>query len=56
MPISNIETTEKFCAYKMQLEADFIKQLPKMINYKIESHFLTLTGGVEKRMKFVAAD
>lgn len=53
---SKIETTEKFCADKMQLETEFIKQLPKMRNYKIESHFLTLSDGKENRMKFVAAD
>ncbi len=53
---SNIETTEKFCTDKMQLEAEFIKQLPKMINYKIEGHFLTFSDGKDNRMKFVASD
>lgn len=53
---SNIETTEKFCTDKMQLETEFIKQLPKMRNYKIEGHILTFSDGKDNRMKFVASD
>ena len=39
-----------------ELETAFKKWFPKMTEYKIEGHFLTLSDGKGNEMKFVAAD
>jgi len=52
---SGVGSTMMYCDGKMKLEELFGKDLPKMNQYKIEGHFLTLTDGTTS-MKFVAAD
>lgn len=53
---SQIASTEMYCDKAMDLEAAFTKELPNMTNYKVEGHYLTLTGSNGAKMKFVAAD
>ncbi len=48
-------STMMYCDGKMNLEYVFGKDLPNMNRYKIDGHFLTLTGG-NSTMKFVAED
>lgn len=48
--------TMAYCEGNMALEEKFITELPKMKNYTIEGHFLTLTDDQGNEMKFVAAD
>lgn len=45
-----------YCEGNMKLETSFGQELPQMTSYKIDGHFLTLSGGNGKTMKFVAAD
>lgn len=52
---SNAISTMMYCEGRMKLEEQFGKDLPKMNQYKIDGHFLTLTDGVTS-MKLVAAD
>ncbi len=52
---SGVGSTMMYCEGRMKLEEWFGKDLPKMNQYKIEGHFLTLTDGAAS-MKFVAAD
>lgn len=52
---SGVGSTMMYCEGRMKLEELFGKDLPKMNQYKIEGHFLTLTDGITS-MKFVAAD
>lgn len=53
---SDIGSTMMYCDKAMDLEAAFIKDLPTITNYKVEGHYLTLSNGTGKKMKFVAAD
>ncbi|WP_170144171.1 META domain-containing protein [Epilithonimonas arachidiradicis] len=52
---SGVGSTMMYCEGRMKLEELFGKDLPKMNQYKIDGHFLTLTDGTTS-MKFVAAD
>lgn len=51
-----VVSTRMFCEGKMKLETAFSQELPNMIKYKIEGHFLTLSNPKGEEMKFVAAD
>ncbi|AFM04890.1 heat shock protein [Bernardetia litoralis DSM 6794] len=53
---SQVGMTRKACQENMELEASFGKNLPNMITYELEGHFLTLSSEDGKRMKFVAQD
>lgn len=53
---SQVGSTRMFCDRAMDLESAFSEALPKVKNYKIEGHFLTLTDQDGNVMKFVAAD
>lgn len=52
---SDVGSTMMYCEGRMKLEEQFGKDLPNMTQYKIEGHFLNLSGG-DVTMKFVAAD
>ncbi len=52
---SGVGSTMMYCDGRMKLEELFGKDLPKMNQYKMDGHFLTLTDGTVS-MKFVAAD
>ena len=54
--VSKIGSTEMFCNDKMKLENKFLKDLSLMNDYEISGHFLTLSDGKGKTMKFVAED
>ena len=53
---SQIGSTMMFCDKAMDLEQAFAKELPTMINYKIEGHYLTLSNSTGTKIKFVASD
>ena len=53
---SDVGSTMMFCDKSMDLESAFSKALPKITNFKIEGHFLTLSDNTGKVMKFIAAD
>jgi heat shock protein HslJ len=40
----------------MQLEMDFVNDISEMINYKLDGHYLILSDGKNKEMKFLAED
>lgn len=52
---SGVGSTMMYCEGRMKLEEQFGKDLPNMSQYKIDGHFLNLSGG-DVTMKFVAAD
>ncbi|QIY84585.1 META domain-containing protein [Chryseobacterium sp. NEB161] len=52
---SGVGSTMMYCDGRMKLEEQFGKDLPNMTQYKLEGHFLNLSGG-NTTMKFVAAD
>lgn len=47
---------QMYCQDFMNLEGDFVKDLAKMKWWKVEGHYLTLSDGKGKSMKFIAAD
>lgn len=53
---SKINKTKIFCQDGQELENRFVNILPKIENYTIEGHFLTLTNSKGDKMKFVASD
>lgn len=53
---SEIGSTMMFCDKNMNLESAFGRELPNMVEYSIEGHFLTLMNIKGTQMKFVAAD
>lgn len=53
---SAIGSTMMFCDKAMDLEAAFAKGLETMTTYEVDGHYLTLSDGSGKKMKFVAAD
>ncbi|QBO57681.1 META domain-containing protein [Chryseobacterium salivictor] len=53
---SEIGSTMMFCDKAMELESAFGRELPRMTNYKVNGHYLTLTNAAGKKMKFVATD
>ena len=53
---SNVGATMMYCENRMELEAAFGRELPKMTQYKVQGHYLTLTDIKGNQMKFVAAD
>lgn len=53
---SDFGSTMMYCDQSMDLETAFAKDLPKMTQYKVEGHYLTLTAPSGERMKFVASD
>lgn len=55
MKISGVGSTMMACQ-NMDLETAFAKSFDKMTTYSVEGHFLTLSDGKGKMMKFVAAD
>lgn len=53
--IKNLTATEKACD-KSNLEVNFIKDIRKINQYKIEGHKLILTGKDKLKMVFIAQD
>jgi heat shock protein HslJ len=53
---SAVASTMMYCDKNMELESAFGRELPKITDYKIEGHYLTLTDLEGTKMKFLASD
>jgi heat shock protein HslJ len=53
---SEISRPQKFCENSMKLEESFLSIAPKINQYKVKGHFLSLTTKQGEKIKFVAAD